>query len=265
MRLPNATLREAKIIMLANGPWLLNIIHVKSNHIAVFRVRVPGDIGIDSLEPQRAHLVGMIMQEGSPDESGTTIEEPEDQRWQEEALQLLPMTPAGSNEDHSEDIVSFAEGLIASHPDTPRCAKDKQQEKQDHSDNTPDNIGLRDKFNPNRWLWLVKSQLDNTPHDRMKRALHKDDVSQPAVQKIEALIRQPGDHGKERLSTAQHHRERKQGVSENANPIGPWSNTGSGIIDAIHARHRGDPGVIDDANEAEDRKIAGQSGKNEDL
>lgn len=74
------------------------------------------------------------------------------------------------------------------HPNDPLSAKDEQERKECHSDDTPDNICLVDECFVKRRLGLIESSFDDGPGQGVKEGLDEYNAPEPAVQEVEGLI-----------------------------------------------------------------------------
>lgn len=119
----------------------------------------------------------MVVQVSSSKESESSVGEPEQERWEQKALELHPMSPAGANVDHGENIMGLAEELVSCCADSPRGAADKHEKQQYHGHDTPDDVCLDNPLQGNCRLRLVEADLDDAPTDGVKGALDEDKVA----------------------------------------------------------------------------------------
>jgi len=203
VRLPDAALGKAEEVVLANLPWVLVVLEIESENVAVFLIRESSDSGLSSLETHVSRGKVVVVEVGGSKKSEPTVHEPEKERWQQETLELLPVTPACANVNHGEDIVRLAEELVACHANAPGCATDEKEKQQSHGHNTPDHVLLDNPLRSNVGLRLVKLNLNNAPSNGVKAALDEDDIAQPTVHEDEALVRHASDERKDRLSASQ--------------------------------------------------------------
>ncbi|KAF4508875.1 hypothetical protein G6O67_005204 [Ophiocordyceps sinensis] len=207
----------------------------------------------------------MVLQEGGAEEASAPVQAPEQERGDEEALEPLPVRQAGAHVDHGQDVMGLAKELVAGAADGPRRAQDDEQGEQNHGHEAPYNVRLPHPFQADAGLRLVEPDLYDAPADGVEGALDKDDVAEPSVQKVKGLVRQPGQDGQQGLSAAQEHRQGRQGVGQDAHPVGPGAQARPGVEDAGLVLDGRDPGLVDDADEAQHQQVAGQNGQDGDL
>jgi hypothetical protein len=208
VRLPDAALGEAEEVVLANLPGVLVVLEIESENVAMFFIGESSNGGLSSLETHVSRGKVVVVEVGGSKKSESTVDEPEKERWQQETLKLLPVTPAGTNVNHGEDIVRLAEELVACHANAPGSAADEKEKQQGHGHNTPDHVLLDNPVRGNVRLRLVKLNLNNAPSNGVKATLDKDDITQPAVHEDEALVRHACDEREDRLPTGQKNRQR---------------------------------------------------------
>src|SRR5690242_5706297 len=99
------------------------------------------------------------------------------------------MAPACADVDHSQNIVHLAESLVAGHADAPRGGQNNEEGEENHSNQAPDHVKLTNPVESNSGLRLVESDFNDAPSNSVQRRLGEDEVSQPSVEEVEALIR----------------------------------------------------------------------------
>ena len=195
------------------------------------------------------------MQDGSTYETGATVENPNNEGRNEEGRQFLPVRDASSHIQHGQYIVGLAEKFIPGSANGPRCAENEQEYDEQHSYDTPDDIGLREERFCYSWLRLVELSFDETPAEAMDCALNKDNVAEPSVEEVEALVRYTSHDRKHGLPAREQDGQRCESVSHNTNTIREWTQGRASVEKAWELLHRRLPDVVRDADESKDRDV----------
>ena len=205
------------------------------------------------------------MQQSGPDQPDTTVDEPHKDAGEEEYLELFPVTPASANVKHGQDVMCLAKEFVAGKSDGPRCGKGNKQKEEEHCNACPDHVRLDEQVPRDLWLRLVEPCLDKDPSQRVQGSLCEDDVSEPSVEEVEALVRQPSDERQDGLSARQHDGERRERVSEDAHTIRPGTESCARVVDAGRVLDWCNPFSVNHSHEGEDGQISGQNEECQDL
>jgi hypothetical protein len=92
------------------------------------------------------------------------------------------------------------EKLVPCKRNDPSQTENIQKCDEKHGNAAPDNIGLVDEIFECGRLGLVETAFDECPSQRVEERLNENDSSQPAVQKVEGLVRNASDKSENRLS-----------------------------------------------------------------
>lgn len=117
--LPDGALGEHEVEVLADGPGVVWMVKVQTHHVAVDLVFEEGDVGGSGAETHVTGWEEVVVQQGSTSQTNGAVEEPDDEAWNEETLELLPVAIAGANIHDGEHVVQFSEGFVACHSNPP--------------------------------------------------------------------------------------------------------------------------------------------------
>jgi hypothetical protein len=117
------------------------------------------------------------------------------------------------------------------------------------SNNAPDNVLLLDEGRVNIRLRLVEPPFDKCPNQSMQERLDENDSTDPAMQKVEVLVRNTGDERQDTFTRAKSDCERCQCISKGSNTIAPTSEAGSDRLQIRMALGGRDPGLVSDTDE----------------
>lgn len=193
MRLPDTDLWKAEIKVLSYIPSVVRVSEIEANHMAVVGIGKVCNFCICALESHVPVGKIAIMQQASPCETCTSINEPYNKGWDHVTIQLRPVSPASPDVEHGNNIMTLSEELVSCQPNAPRGTEGKDDGQEEHGNDAPDHVSLRDPSKPDFGLRLIQPELNHRPSDGMKSRLDEDDISKPAMKEVEALVRYPGD------------------------------------------------------------------------
>ncbi len=206
--LPETEVREAEEEVLADFPLVMVVFEVETDDVAVVGALEESHAGVGDVHAKGVGGVGgvEVVQGEGAHEPDAAVEEPDDQRCNHPAVELLPVAPAGADVDHGQDIVGLAEEFVSCQANAPFCAAGDHHREQDHGDDAPDDVLLGNPFVPGGGLGLVQFALDDGPADRVEGGLDVDDVAGPAVQEHEVVVGDARDERQERFTAGQENR-----------------------------------------------------------